>query len=173
MQGCASGLIGQEPVVLSSGLQQLKNEHPPLLDLLDGLLFLCNKIENDIEKSNTFEQLTFEVPSFFKKLEFHSEREEDYLFRMMEMYMGKGMGPIAVMEYEHEQAKGCINLFLEKVNGESIYTNEEMLEYSSLIKRAYYILVDHFAKEENVLYPMAEKILSEDEKEELAEKLFV
>ena len=33
---------------------------------------------------------------------------------MMEVYIGKSGGPIAVMEYEHEQAKGFISEFIEK-----------------------------------------------------------
>ena len=32
---------------------------------------------------------------------------------MMEVYLGEGGGPISVMEYEHEQAKGFISEFKE------------------------------------------------------------
>jgi regulator of cell morphogenesis and NO signaling len=171
MQGCPSGIIGQEPVTLSAGLQQLKNEHPPLLRLLSDLLILCERIESADEKAITFQQLVMDVTSFATKLEFHSEREEDYLFRMMEAYLGVGMGPIVVMEYEHEQAKGYIGKFLESTQLHPQQSDEEMVENARLIKEAQYILVNHFAKEENVLYPMAEKLFTDDEKEELENKL--
>ena len=32
-----------------------------------------------------------------------------------------------------------------------------MIHHSNLIKNAYYTLLDHFSKEEQVLYPMAER----------------
>jgi regulator of cell morphogenesis and NO signaling len=42
---------------------------------------------------------------------------------------------------------------------------------AALIKSAYLILTEHFAKEENVLFPMAERMLSDDEKEKLYQKI--
>ena len=107
---------------------------------------------------------TVEVVSFSTNLEFHSVREEDILFRMMEVYLRKNGGPIAVMEYEHEQANGFINTFLSKTENQSL-TPEEIIENTNLIKDAYHTLLDHFMKEEQVLYPMAEKLFSEEEKE--------
>lgn len=40
-------------------------------------------------------------------------------------------------------------------------------ELSKLVNEAYEILIQHFYKEKNVLFPMAERMLSEEEKEEL------
>ena len=109
--------------------------------------------------------------SFSTNLEFHSAREEDILFRMMEVYLGKNGGPIAVMEYEHEQANGFINTFLSKSENHSL-TSEEIIESSNLIKDAYHTLLDHFMKEEQILYPMAEKLFSEEEKELFKQRLY-
>ena len=109
--------------------------------------------------------------SFSTNLEFHSAREEDILFRMMEVYLGKNGGPIAVMEYEHEQANGFINTFLSKTENQSL-TPEEIIENTNLIKDAYHTLLDHFMKEEQILYPMAEKLFSEEEKELFKQRLF-
>ncbi|WP_338151918.1 hypothetical protein [Mesobacillus campisalis] len=46
-----------------------------------------------------------------------------------------------------------------------------MKQDATLVKQAYYTLVDHFSKEENVLFPMAERMLTEAEKQELAERI--
>ena len=86
----------------------------PYVDQLETLFSLCNKVEVEENKEAPFEELLHEVIDFSTKLEFHSVREEDYLFRMMEVYIGKNGGPIAVMEYEHEQANGFISEFFEK-----------------------------------------------------------
>ena len=165
MQGCPSSLIGDGPVTLSEGLQKLVSEHGPLRNRLETLFSLCNKVEVEENKEVPFEELIHEVKVFSTKLEFHSVREENYLFRMMEVYIGKSGGPIAVMEYEHEQANGFISEFLK--NSESTdQTTDSMIKNSSLIKNAYYTLLDHFSKEEQVLYPMAERMFTQEEKEE-------
>jgi regulator of cell morphogenesis and NO signaling len=171
MQGCPSSLIGNEPVELSEGLLKLVNEHPPLRELLENLSSLCNKVEVEEEKEASFKQLIGEVMDFSTKLEYHSSREENYLFRMMEVYLGKDGGPIAVMEYEHEQAKGFISEFLKNANDLSQLTSDEMMTNATLVKNAYYTLLDHFAKEEQVLYPMAERMFSQEEKETLKQKI--
>lgn len=159
-------LIGNEPIELSEGLLKLANEHKPLRDLLDGLFTLCNQVEE-----NSFIQLIEEVKNFSTKIDHHSVREENYLFRVMEGYLGKEGGPITVMEYEHEQARGFIDEFMEKTKSYSPSTPDEMNKLALLIKNAYYTLLDHFAKEEQVLFPMAERLLSQDEKDMLNEKL--
>ena len=145
MQGCPSSLIGDGPVTLSEGLHKLVSEHGPLRNRLETLFSLCNKVEVEENKEVPFEELIHEVKIFSTKLEFHSVREENYLFRMMEVYIGKSGGPIAVMEYEHEQANGFISEFLK--NSESTHqTTDSMIKSSSLIKNAYYTLLDHFSK---------------------------
>lgn len=171
MQGCMSSMLGTS-TTLSEGLQQLKNEHPPLLLMLEELLEICRKIESEAaSKEVIFKELIQKVAEFIAELEPHSEREEGVLFSMMEKYIGRESGPIAVMEYEHDQAKGFIATFLDRTNDSSSLSDEMMLEYAGLIKNAYYTLVDHFAKEESVLFPMAENLFSEEEKQELKRRI--
>ncbi|WP_251552666.1 hemerythrin domain-containing protein [Neobacillus muris] len=170
MQGCHNGMFGNGPVALSEGLNRLVSEHTPLRNGLDALFALGNQVEQDPE-GIACEELVPKVKKFFTDLEFHSEREEDLLFRMMEVYLGKNGGPIAVMEYEHEQARGFIQEFISNTENLSALTAEEKITNAHLIKNAYYTLLDHFAKEEQVLYPMAERMLTEEEKEQLAQKV--
>ncbi len=172
MQGCPSSLIGDGPVTLSKGLSLLVSEHKPLRNQLESLFALCQKVDVEEEKATVFEDLVKEVDDFTTNLEFHSVREEDILFRMMEVHIGKNGGPIAVMEYEHEQANGYISKFLSNVKN-GLKSDEEMVQNSDLVKEAYHTLVSHFMKEEQVLYPMAEKLFSDEEKEQLKQKITV
>ncbi|RSD28228.1 hemerythrin domain-containing protein [Mesobacillus subterraneus] len=172
MTGCMSGLNQDSSFILSKGLQQLKNEHPPLLERLDELLDLSLKIEEGEQIEADFSRLKEAVVEFLSELEPHSEREEGVLFEMMAGYIGREMGPIAVMEYEHDQAKRFIGTFLHNTKGGTEgFTKEQMAENAQLIKNANYTLVSHFAKEESILFPMAENMLSEEEKQELAERI--
>ena len=155
---------------LSEGLKQLKSEHPPLLAQLEELYSLTQKIDQEIELEENFNKLITKVKEFKAALDPHSEREEGVLFPMMGVYIGTTSGPIAVMEYEHDQAKANISAFLEKsITAPS--ESGEMKTTAELIQNAYFILTDHFAKEENVLFPMAERMLTDEEKIELYGKI--
>jgi len=171
MTGCMSGLNHYPDTMMCDGLEQLKGEHPPLLEMLDGLVTLAKRIEQD-QREEDFSALRKAVEKFLSRLEPHSEREEGVLFEMMASYIGREMGPIAVMEYEHDQAKRLISTFLHNTkDGTSGFTVQKMNENAQLIIHANDTLVSHFAKEENILFPMAENMLSADEKLELAEKI--
>src|SRR5947199_9037993 len=105
MSGCMSAFSGMPPAELSAGLAQLKGEHSPLREKLAGLLLLTKQIETDADVEKIFAALISSVAIFKSELDTHSEREEEVLFPMMGEYIGTSSGPIAVMEYEHEQAK--------------------------------------------------------------------
>ena len=172
MTGCMSGLNENTNLILCEGIQQLKNEHPPLLKMLGDLLSLSLKIEEGEQPEADFTNLRTAVVEFLAELGPHSDREEGVLFEMMAGYIGREMGPIAVMEYEHDQAKRYIGTFLDNTkNGTEGFSKEEMIHNAQLIKNANYTLVSHFAKEESILFPMAENMLSEDEKRELTARI--
>ncbi|MEH7445061.1 hemerythrin domain-containing protein [Bacillus sp. JJ1122] len=172
MSGCMSGLNQDSSFALSEGLQQLKSEHPPLLNRLEELLNLCVKIEEGVQIEENFNKLRPAVVEFLAELEPHSEREEGVLFEMMAAHIGREMGPVAVMEYEHDQAKRFIGTFLHNTkNGTGELPKEQMIQNAQLIKDANYTLVSHFSKEESILFPMAENLLTEDEKQELAARI--
>jgi len=170
MSGCMSALGGMPQGELSKGLQQLKSEHPPLLKQLEELFDLTQKIDQEIEIEMNFATLITKVNEFKAALDSHSEREEGVLFPMMGVYIGTTSGPIAVMEYEHDQAKSNIGEFLKKVES-GLEASEEKKQSAQLIQNAYFILTEHFSKEENVLFPMAERMLTVEEKDELYKKI--
>lgn len=170
MSGCMGAFSGMPAVELCAGLTQLKAEHVVLLEKLDGLFLLSEKIEKDVDIADNFARLKESVVAFKAELEPHSDREEMVLFPMMGVYIGTTSGPIAVMEYDHDQAKGLIGRFLENA-GSAQASSDEMKNLSQLIKNAYSILTEHFAKEENVLFPMAERMLSAEEKAEFFQKI--
>jgi regulator of cell morphogenesis and NO signaling len=170
MSGCMSALGGMPQAELSKGLKQLKSEHPLLLEQLEGMYELTQKVDQELDIETNFTELITKVKEFKAALDPHSEREEGILFPMMGAYIGTTSGPIAVMEYEHDQAKSNIGAFLAKVEGE-LDSNEKKKKAAELIQNAYFILTEHFSKEENVLFPMAERMLTDEEKEELFRKI--
>ena len=170
MSGCMSGFGGMPQAELSEGLKQLKSEHPPLLEQLEKLYTLTQNIDQELNVEEDFIELIEQVKAFKAALDSHSEREEGVLFPMMATYIGTTSGPIAVMEYEHDQAKTNIGSFLTNAEVTEAST-EEKKRLAELIQNAYFILTEHFSKEENVLFPMAERMLTDEEKAELYKRI--
>lgn len=162
-------------VQLCQALQQLKDEHGPLNEQKQQLVDLAQQIGENTDTANWKEALLTlreHVQSFLANLDPHSEREEGVLFPMMAQYIGRTSGPIAVMEYEHDQAKRNIAAFLENTAHLSdTVDGETAKQLAFYVINAYHILTEHFMKEEHVLFPMAEKLLSAEEKEELARRI--
>ncbi|MFC0471420.1 hemerythrin domain-containing protein [Halalkalibacter kiskunsagensis] len=164
-------LAGNGSVELCAPLQRLKSEHTPLRIQMDNLYELSVSIEKENEIGRIKEkllQLRNGVIQFVALLDPHSEKEEGVLFPMVANYIGKDVGPIYVMEYEHDQAKGNLRKFLEgTINLKECLTISELFQITELYNRAYHVLQEHFLKEEEILFPMAEKLLTNEEKKRL------
>ncbi|MGP3561423.1 MULTISPECIES: hemerythrin domain-containing protein [Geobacillus] len=165
---------GPEGVKLCAGLAQLKQEHGPLRAQMEQLLATAEAIGQGADRNwrEPLAELRKKTASFVAVLDPHSEREEGVLFPMMAEYIGRTSGPIAVMEYEHEQAKARLSMFLEKTTHlPETVDSEQALTLAGAVIEAHHILDEHFMKEENVLFPMAERLLSAEEKEELLARI--
>lgn len=145
-------------------LQWLMDEHRDLNERMNQCTAWAEEWKQATESEaceRSFE-LNDLVSSFQMALAVHSKREEDWLFPMLAGHIGREMGPIAVMEYEHEMAKDHLQLCRQTYE-----TNMDDALNHLLV--SFEILNQHFFKEENVLFPMAQQLLSEAEKEQLLE----
>lgn len=149
--------------------RQLRDEH-------EGILVMLRIIENACRQAESGERVTIEhfegILEFLKVFvdKCHHAKEEEMLFPALEdLGIPKEGGPIGVMLHEHalgrELLKAIDEAFTEYKGGgkkalEAV--NHSSKEYVSL-------LLDHIAKENNVLFVMAESRLSERQQEELYE----
>ncbi|TYP76475.1 hemerythrin domain-containing protein [Paenibacillus methanolicus] len=156
---------GRTPA-LQTPLRQLYDEHAPLRQEMDAIFELAHGIEDAPLRQATarLAELAERVERFDANLHRHSSKEEDLLFPMMARYIGRDSGPIAVMEYEHDQAKQCLRLFKERrEDGSQLTDPSTIAEMGRLASDAVVILMDHFCKEEHALFPMANTMLSRQE----------
>jgi len=155
-------------------LQQLKDEHVKLRADMDNFYDIAEEIdfETGHEVVQLFARLHEKMSAFTDKLKAHSRREDEGLFPIMARHLGEHDKTIEVMEFEHEKAEKHLQDFL--IEAENRGANIDEIDAQTITVyavQAYATLTQHFAKEETVLFPMAETILSDDEKKEL-EKLF-
>lgn len=174
MHQCGSHFMNAS-VTLCAPLQQLKDEHPSLREQMDSFRQDAEAIGTGAGTADwrgKLAELSGKVAVFVSELEPHSDKEEGALFPMMAKYIGRETGPIAVMEYEHAEAKRNLRLFAEAMNGLSGQVDaDKARQIARYAIEAQTILSDHFMKEENVLFPMAEQLFSEEEKRELERRM--
>lgn len=145
--------------------QQLKDEHEGILLMLK----IMNRMMTNFQKNDDLN-----VDHFAKVIDFirifadkcHHGKEEDILFPEMQKHgIPKEGGPIAVMLHEHEQGRGYIKglnkAFEEFRNGNHGAATAMILNSRNYID----LLRGHIDKENNILFMMADKVISAQEQE--------
>lgn len=161
-------------VVLSTSLQQLKDEHVSFRKEMDLFYEITEDIEfvSGPEVVQLFAKLYERISAFTIELKAHSKREEKALFPLMVRRLGENVRTIEVMEFEHEKAEQHLQDFLTEADKKGTTIDENDAQAITVYAvQAYTTLTQHFANEEKVLFPLAENILSVEEKEELARLL--
>lgn len=81
----------------------------------------------------------------------HAHLEDELLFTALDAQMGP-MGPVAVMRMEHDQIEALL---------EQVLAAQELAAAQRLMQQTLQLARIHFAKEEQVLFPMAQQVLDE------------
>jgi hemerythrin-like domain-containing protein len=120
------------------------------------------------EVTRLFTELNGMVSMFTEVLEAHSKREEEGLFPIMARRLGENDRTIETMEFEHEKAEKHLRDFLTEAERAGANLSEDEAQSIAVhAEQAYATLMQHFAKEEKNLFPLAETLLTGDEKDEL------
>ena len=137
--------------------QELMREHQMILQINDQMRTLANP-------ANTLKQEAFlafvgRYVDFIERFvdDYHHTKEEEILFEALNIPdILQHCNPVSQMLLEHEQAREALNLIKEGLSQRSASLAQHGIE------RYAKILEQHIFKEDNVLYPMAEKGFSDD-----------
>lgn len=147
----------------------LKHEHRIIERMLGVLEKACEKLEGgeSVPLSIFSEGVGF-VRDFADQC--HHGKEEKTLFPLLEQRGIPKEGPIGVMLYEHDLGRGYIQALSEGIQEwekGSASAKQKVLDNT----RAYIeLLHGHIWKEENILFMMADRVLSEGDQQDLIEK---
>jgi iron-sulfur cluster repair protein YtfE (RIC family) len=86
----------------------------------------------------------------------HLAMEEEVLFPAFEARTGNSMGPTEVMRMEHEQMRGLLQDMASAV------ADASHSRYLGLSETLNMLMQQHNLKEENMLYPMSDRVLSSE-----------
>lgn len=103
-----------------------------------------------------WEHATTDFERFLAAMEHHFSLEEQILFPQVEDHMGHTGGPTAVMRMEHQQMRQIFTEMAECI------TNHDSEPYLGLAETLLMLMQQHNAKEEQILYPLSDDLLSND-----------
>jgi len=145
----------------------LKGEHRIIERMLTILNIACGKLEKGEEVSpEIFEMAVDFIRTFADRC--HHGKEEDTLFPLMEERgIPREAGPTSVMRMEHERGRRFVSALAEAV--ERYKRGDEGAKKAIIENARGYtgLLAQHIPKEDNILYPLANKILDQKAQEEL------
>lgn len=151
--------------------QQLVEEHDSIKDMLDVLAKVSDALESDGKvEPDHLEQIVEFIRKFADRC--HHGKEEDLLFSAMEEAgFSTVEGPIAVMLAEHVVGRDHVSKMAQAA---SDYREGDESSISRFVDNArgyISLLRDHIHKEDNILYPMADSRLT-DEDQSVLEREF-
>jgi len=148
----------------------LKQEHEVIKRMIGILETACDRLERGEElPANLFRQVVDFIRTFADRC--HHGKEEDFLFpRLEERGIPREGGPLEVMLLEHEEGRHFVRGMAEAAEK---YGRGEAGAKAALVENARgytTLLTSHIAKENDVLYPMGEQVLTEADEQELLER---
>ncbi len=158
--------MGEE---MTSATAVLRKEHDAILRMLDATEEVARRMERGERVSP---QTLSELLEFFRLFadRCHHGKEEELLFPLLE---SKGVprrgGPIGVMLFEHDEGRSLIQQMELSAAG---YARGDSVAAEGWVyaARGYAeLLRAHIAKENNILFPMAERLLTDAEQQMLAD----
>ncbi len=98
----------------------------------------------------------------------HHGKEETVLFpAMIEMGMSKEAGPIAVMLHDHDLGRGHIQKMASALDALKKGDQSAMIGLAEAMEGYSELLQSHIQKEDNILFPMANRLLPENKQDEI------
>lgn len=113
---------------------------------------------------NDWDTATSEFEGLNGELEAHFHMEEDVFFPAFEERTGNTMGPTAIMRQEHKQVRSLL------ADLDTAVTSRDKKRFLSASETLHFLIQQHNAKEEQILYAMGDRVLG-DIAGELVEKM--
>lgn len=101
----------------------------------------------------------------------HHGKEEDILFRaMIDRGLPRETGPIGIMLEEHDMGRALVGRLADIADASGPLDPAEQVAVRSAAASFVQLLRDHIAKEDNVLYPLAQRVLPPEAMDAMGER---
>lgn len=138
----------------------LKNEHRLIETVLGSLETCALEVDGGLPLERAVARDYAEFLRGFADA-WHHGKEEDILFRrLVENGFPAETGPVAVMLSEHQQGRALVGEIHAVGSGDGAIATADRLAFLSSARAYAPFLRQHIQKEDNILYPMAERLLT-------------
>jgi len=147
--------------------QILRQEHEVILGVLDATEKTANALEAGSEIPAEVLQETVEFLRKFADTQHHG-KEEDHLFPKLRQSMPMAGGPVIMMLMEHQIGRSHITRMAEAAKSYSEGNRAAGAEWADAALDYAALLREHIYKENNIVFAVAERVLTPDEQQQLA-----
>jgi hemerythrin-like domain-containing protein len=120
------------------------------------------KAEQSVDRMK-WEDAESELRAYLEAMTRHFHIEEEILFRKFEQVNGAGMGPTRVMRMEHDQMRKLFDSMSD------LLANKDKDGFLGSSETLLILMQQHNMKEEQMLYPMIDRIVAPEIDQVLAE----
>ena len=148
---------------METATKNLEDDHVHILKLIDVMESIAKKQTPDIDQVR---EIVYIIKNYADGL--HHAKEENIFFPMLGTKgFSSQQGPVAVMLLEHTEGRNFVKRISDSISdyekGDTSALKEifrNMLGYAELLR-------NHISKENNILFRMADKVLSEADQTDL------
>jgi hemerythrin-like domain-containing protein len=145
----------------------LMAEHRVIEQVLDCLAKLAHDCDTQSTLDRNSASKLLELLSTFAD-RCHHGKEENQLFTMLERRgLPRHVGPMAVMLEEHTVGRNLITDMRNALADAPVRPNDAARRFHRAASAYVELLRDHIAKEDGVLFPMAESMLNDADREQV------
>jgi len=151
---------------MNTATQNLENDHVHILRLIDVMEHITQIEDPEI---NHLEDIVGIIRNFADGL--HHAKEETIFFPLLaERGFSSTQGPVAVMLHEHEEGRNYVKGMAENISLFKSGSKQALIEVFRNMNGYAVLLRNHIAKENNILFKMADNVLSESDHINLLER---
>jgi hemerythrin-like domain-containing protein len=149
-----------------SPVQQLRQEHDVVLMVLEAMEREVAAIERDgrVDAARVAKMVDF-TRHFTDGC--HHDKEERVLFPLLQERSAKAAGTVAVLLSEHEGGRQAMRTIAEALPGAATEESARIAIAKALGDYAH-VLRLHITKEHDLLFPMVDELLHDDERRQIA-----
>jgi len=155
---------------MTSATKILRQEHDTILEMIGSLETIIHRLDGgDTVPVETLNGLTEFFVLYADRS--HHGKEEDLLFPLMERKgVPRSGGPLGCMLAEHDEGRGYIRTMKQDAEGCARGGESERKCWTDAARGYATLLRNHIWKENEILFQIAERVLSAEEQASLAEQ---
>jgi hemerythrin-like domain-containing protein len=155
--------------ILAKATEVLRKEHDVILKVIEATEFTAARLERGEKVPDSLLAGLVEFFQLFADRCHHGKEEEVFFPRLVEKGMPRDAGPVGVMLREHEMGREMIRRMSQAEGAYRAGASSAASSWAKAARSYTDLLREHISKENEVLFTMAEGMLSEKEQQELAE----